>query len=130
MGTELMLPEGTAEDRIKRFIVAGTALMAREVECTPKIVELAEFLMEDEQGLELLGRHIAYNRSQIAREIEKGIASGDLQPCDAEHTAATMLTSLKIFFMPTTLIRWRDRSTIIPELKDVLDLMFRGMRAR
>ena len=41
-----------------------------------------------------------------------------------------MLTSLKIFFMPTTLIRWRDRSTIIPELKDVLDLMFRGMRAR
>ena len=130
MDTVLMLPVGTTEERIRRFLVSGTVCMKREIEQTPKIVELAEFLMEDEQGLELLGAHIAWKRGRLKAEIEKGIAAGELAPCDAEHTAATMLNGLKVFFMPTTLIRWRDRSTIIPELEDILDLMFRGLRSR
>ena len=41
-----------------------------------------------------------------------------------------MLNSLRVFFMPMTLIRWRDRSTILPELEEILELMFRGLNAR
>ena len=41
-----------------------------------------------------------------------------------------MLNSLKIFFMPMTLIRWRDRTTILPEAEEILGLMFRGLKAR
>ena len=130
MGTELILPSTSAEERIRRFLTAGIGAMAREVQEHPKIVELAEFLMADEEGLELLGGHIAWKRIQIAADLQAGIDSGEVDPCDPEKTAATMLGALKTFFMPTTLIRWRDHSTILPELHDILDLMFRGLRAR
>lgn len=130
MGTELMLPSASSEERIRRFLTAGIGAMAREVQEHPKIVELAEFLMADEQGLELLGGHIAWKRERIAADLQTGIDNGEIDPCDTEKTAATLLNALKIFFMPTTLIRWRDHSTILPELNDILDLMFRGLRSR
>ena len=130
METQLMLPGGGAEDRIRRFLTAGIGAMAQEVQHHPKIVELAEFLMEDEQGLELLGAHIAWKREQIEANLQAGVETGEIAPCDIRHTAATLLLALKIFFMPTTLIRWRDPDTILPELSDILDLMFRGLRAR
>ncbi len=130
MDTELMFPEGTAEDRIRRCLSVGIGHMAQQVEQYPKIVELADFMCENEEGLELLSSHIAYKRLKIAAEIEKGIATGELQSCEPEKTAATILTGLKVFFIPMTLIRWQDRSTILPEMHRVLDLMFRGMRAR
>jgi len=128
--TGLMLPGGTAEDRIRSFLVTGVSYLAREVEQHSKIVELAEFMCENEEGLEILARHIAWKRTRLAREIASGIADRQLAPCDPVKTAATMLNSLKMFFMPMTLIRWRDRSTILPELNDTLDLMFSGLRAR
>lgn len=130
METELLLPGNGAEDRIRRFLTAGIAVMARQVQEHPKIVELAEFLMEDEQGMELLGRHIAWKRTRLAGDLAAGIETGEIAPCDPEQTAVTMLNALKIFFMPPTLIRWRDHSTILPELNDILDLLFRGLRAR
>lgn len=130
METELLLPGTGAEDRIRRFLTAGIGVLAQSVQEHPKIVELAEFLMEDEQGLQLLGRHIGWKRAHIAENLNAGIQTGEIAPCDAERTATTMLIALKLFFMPTTLIRWRDPSTILPELNDVLELLFRGLRAR
>ena len=130
METELMLPATSAEDRIRRFLTAGIGVMANSVVQHPKIVELAEFLMENERGLELLGQHIGWKRNRIIENLEAGIKTGEIAPCDTEKTAATMLTALKIFFMPTTLVRWREPDTILPELNDVMDLIFRGVRAK
>ena len=55
METELMLPGGTAQERIRRFLVTGVGHLAREVEQHPKIVELAEFMCENDEGLAVLG---------------------------------------------------------------------------
>ena len=130
METELMLPSTSAEDRIRRFLTAGIGVMANSVVQHPKIVELAEFLMENERGLELLGQHIGWKRGKIIENLQAGIGSGEIEPCDTEKAATTMLIALKIFFMPTTLVRWREPDTILPELSDVMDLLFRGLRAK
>ncbi|MEM1297777.1 MAG: TetR/AcrR family transcriptional regulator [Pseudomonadota bacterium] len=129
MEAEFVIPGGSAEERIRRFLDTGIRHIVEELDRNPKIVELAEFLCEDEQGLELLDSHIAWKRALVAREIQRGVAAGTLRDCDCERTSATLLNALKMFWMPMTLARWRDPATIMPELEDLLDLLFRGMRS-
>ena len=128
METELLLSEGDAEDRIRRFLTTGIRHIVDELRRNPKMVELAEFLCEDEQGLKILDAHISWKRELMARELQKGMSDGVLAPRDPERTASTVLNGLKMFWMPMTLARWRDPSTIMPELEELLDLMFRGLR--
>lgn len=125
-----MIPGGTPEERIRKWVEAGVQQAVMQVEEHPKIVELAEFLVDDEDGWEMLQEHIIWKRNHLAREIQKGIDSGDLEPCDAEQTSAILLNALKAFWMPMTLAKWRDKTTILPELHATLDLFFRGLRAR
>ena len=129
MAAEIASPGGPAEVRIRRFLTTGVAHIVDELGRNPKIVELAEFLCEDDEGLVLLDAHIAWKRTLLIAEFERGIASGELAIDDPAKTAATLLMGLKIFWMPMTLIRWRDPSTIMPELDDLLELMFSGLRA-
>ncbi|MEO1492674.1 MAG: TetR/AcrR family transcriptional regulator [Pseudomonadota bacterium] len=128
--TGLMIPEGTHEQRIRDFIETAVKYLADECARNTKIVELAEFLIADEQGLELLQEHIAWKRVRIAREIEHGMAEGNFQHCAPEDTARALLMSCQAFWTPMTLARWRDPETIIPELRMVLDLAFRGIRSQ
>lgn len=125
-----MLPGGTPEDRIRKWLETGVQQGVSQVNQHPKIVELAEFLCDDADGWELLQTHIRWKRDHLANEIRKGIDSGDLEPCDAEQTAGILLNALKAFWMPETLVKWKDKSTILPELHATLDLFFRGLRAR
>ena len=129
METALLLPGETVEARIKQFLRTGVQHLADELERNPKIVELAEFLCEDEDGMAVLARHIAWKRERLAAEIARGIESGEVAPCEAEAVASTMLNALKAFWMPMTLADWKDKSTILPELDAILDLMFRGLQA-
>jgi len=130
LGTVFMIPEGTSEERIRKFISTGIQHLAEECARSPKIVELAEFLCEDEQGTALLEEHIGWKRRELTAEIERGVQNGDLAPCNAEATAAAVLNSFKAFWMPMTLARWRDPDTIIPEMNEILDLICAGLRVR
>lgn len=129
METALLIADGSAEERIRRLLTTGIQHIVDELHRNPKIVELAEFLCEDAQGLEILGAHIAWKRARLRDELARGVADGSLAACDLEKTSATVLLGLKMFWMPMTLAHWRDSSTIMPELEDLLDLMFRGLRA-
>ena len=129
METAFLLPGETFEARIKQFLRTGVQHLADELERNPKIVELAEFICEDTEGIEVLARHIAWKRERLAVEIARGIEAGELKSCEAELVAATLLNALKAFWMPMTLADWRDKSTILPELDAILDLMFRGLQA-
>ncbi|MGZ0189365.1 MAG: TetR/AcrR family transcriptional regulator [Alphaproteobacteria bacterium] len=122
-------PADNAEARICAFIETGIAQLAEELERNPKIVELAEFVCEDEGGMEILHAHISWKRARVAREIEAGVAEGILKAEDPEALAATLLNALKAFWMPMTLAQWQDRTTILPELRAILDLVFVGLRA-
>ena len=121
---------GSAEERIRGWIETGVNEGVCQVNEHPKIVELAEFLVEDEDGWALLQEHIRWKREHLAGEIQKGIDAGELEPCKPEETAAVMLNALKVFWMPMTLAKWKDKSTILPELHATLDLFFRGLRKR
>ena len=130
MGTPLLFPEGTAEQRIRNFLEAGIKHLVDEIQVHPKIVELADFLCNDEEGLKLLEAHIGWKCARLAEEISKGIEKGELEPCHIEAAARTPCLSLKAFWMPMTLAQWRDPDTIMPEMRSILDLMFRGLRKR
>ena len=129
MGGAIRQGEGAAEERIRCFLDTGIRHIVEELERNPKIVELAEFLCEDEEGLALLDAHIAWKREWVATEIARGIAEGSLKARNPDATAATLLNALKMFWMPMTLARWREPSTIMPELEALLDLIFDGLRA-
>lgn len=115
--------------RIRVFMDVGVGHLADEMERNPKIVELAEFLCEDEEGWALLANHIAWKRSRLAREIAAGVDAGVFACDDPEATAAAMLNALKAFWMPMTLAGWRDPTTIMPEMRAIVDLMLRGLSA-
>lgn len=121
-------PGGTPEARIRAALCTGVAHLLAEFDRNPRMVELAEFLCSDAEGLEVLGRHIAWKRERIARELSCGMKDGTIAHADAEKTAGIMLNALKAFWNPTTLALWRDRTTVVPELEEILDLMFRGLR--
>lgn len=129
MDEVLQASGGSPEDRIRAALVTCVQHLLAEFERNPKLVELADFLCNDEEGLEILNAHIAWKRKRIAQEIDRGVADGSLETDDSEHTAAVILTGLKAFWTPMTLALWRDRSTVVPELEAIVDLMFRGLRA-
>ena len=129
MDLALMKAGDDPETRIRIFIETGVAHLVDELERTPKIVELAEFVCEDGDGLAMLNEHIRWKRERLAREIANGAASGHLKALDPEPTAAALLNALKAFSMPMTLAHWMDRSTILPELRAILDVMFAGISA-
>lgn len=118
------------ETRIRAFLETGVGQLVDELERTPKIVELAEFLCEDDEGWALLGEHIGWKHQRLMAELRRGVDAGVFACEDFEVTASAMLQSLKAFWMPMTLAAWRDRATIMPEMRAIVDLMFRGVFAR
>lgn len=130
MEAELALPHGSAEERVRNMMLTGVGHLVREMEVNPKIVELAEFICSDIEGRERLFVHIHWKRDTLAREIRRGMESGEFAPGDADHLAHTLVLATKVFWMPHGLADWQDRSTVLPELTQVLDLLFSGLRAR
>lgn len=130
MAAELNVPGGSPGERIRRFLTTKVGHLATDVERTPKIVELADWLCQSQEGNALLRAHIDWVRGKVAAELVSGIESGLFEPCEPDPTAATFLNALKVFFMPTTLAYWQDPTTILPEMNGVIDLLFRGLYAR
>lgn len=129
MDMALMQAGEEPETRIRAFLETGVAHLVDELERAPKIVELAEFVCEDEAGLAMLNGHIQWKRVRLTREIQRGIDMASFNVVAAEPTAAALLNAFKAFWMPMTIAQWRDRSTIMPEMRAILDLIFTGLRA-
>lgn len=129
MDMALIAADDAPAARVKAFLETGVGHLVDEMERNPKIVELAEFLCDDDEGWALLTEHIRWKRRRIVRELEAGAAAGAFAFDDAEATAAAILNALKAFWMPMTLAGWRDRSTIMPEMRAIVDLLLLGLRA-
>ena len=128
MGTALLLP-GAPEERIRAMMRGGVGYIAREMDASPRIIELADFLCDDQNGLVILQDHIQWKRAHIAVEIARGIEAGDFRATDPVRTASAILNATKAFWTPMTLANWRDRPHLMEHLEDVLDLLFSGLRA-
>ncbi len=117
------------EARIRALSRAIVSHTVRSMDDNPRMIELAEFVVEDLEGWEMLERHILWRREQIMRELERGVAAGQFAPiADVERAAIAFQHAIKAFNMPFALARWKDRRTVLPELEGVLDLVFRGIR--
>jgi AcrR family transcriptional regulator len=130
METGLILPTGTPESRIRMLIETGVGHLVNEMQQNPKIVELADFLCSDEEGIALLQRHIAWKRARMVRELGRGIEQRQFRDADPQKTAATILMATKVFWTPPAMAQWRDKDTILPELREVLDLIFDGINRK
>ncbi|MEM1163964.1 MAG: TetR/AcrR family transcriptional regulator, partial [Pseudomonadota bacterium] len=130
METVLMFPEGTPRDRIHQFLRREVEDMVSKLEEAPRLVEMADFVWEDDDGFAILQSHFAWKRRHIGNELQRGIDAGDFRPIDdLEDTARIMSQTLKPFSAPFILIRWRDKSTILPEFDESFHLIMSGIEA-
>ncbi len=117
------------EVRIRAMMTTGVRIVVGEMARNPKIMELVEFLLQEEEAWAHLQGHIGWKRDHAMAEIERGIESGQFAKTDVRATAVNLMHATKAFQMPQSLTAWREPETILPELDGVLDLVFSGLRS-
>lgn len=119
---------GGAEKKLRAAVIAQVMHTVARLRETPKMVELAEMVVEVEEGRELLDRHIAHRSEFAASLVAQGVASGEFRVTDVERAARGFLTGLKFFFAPFALAR-HGLDSIEDDLAATLDLLCAGLRA-
>ena len=117
------------ETKIRMLLTTGCRLIVGEMARNPKIMELVEWLTEEEEAWAALSRHIDWKRSKVEEQLAAGVAEGVFRDAPVYETAVNLMHATKAFQMPQSLNAWRDPETILPELEGVLDLVFAGVRA-
>lgn len=116
------------EVRIRAMITAGVRSLVGEMALNPKLMELVEFLMAEDEAWTQLQIHIGWKRDHVIAELERGMNSGQFRQMDLYPAAVNLMHATKAFQMPQSLSSWREPETILPELDGVLDLIFAGVR--
>ena len=117
------------ETRIRAMITAGVRALVGEMAQNPKLMELVEFLMSEEEAWLQLQAHIGWKRDFVMAELERGVGSGQFRKMELRATAVNLMHATRAFQTPQSLMSWREPETILPELDGVLDLVFSGVRA-
>jgi len=116
------------ETRIRAMITAGVRALVGEITLNPKLMELVEFLMAEEEAWAELQQHISWKRDFVKAELDRGAKSGQFRKMELHSTAVNLMHATKAFQTPQSLMSWREPETILPELDGVLDLVFSGVR--
>ncbi len=116
------------EVRIRAMITAGVRALVGEMALNPKLMELVEFLMNEDEAWAQLQIHIGWKRDHVIAELERGMKSGQFRQMEVRPAAVNLMHATKAFQMPQSLTSWREPETILPELDGVLDLIFTGVR--
>lgn len=116
------------EVRIRAMITAGVRALVGEMALNPKLMELVEFLMNEDEAWAQLQVHIGWKRDHVKAELERGMKSGQFRQMDLHPTAVNLMHATKAFQIPQSLMSWREPETILPELDGVLDIIFSGVR--
>lgn len=125
-----MAPAAGPEARIRALITEGVRQLVAEMDVSPKIMEMVEFMTSEDEAHASLDAHIAWKRGRVEAELARGMAEGRFIALPVYETAVNLMHATKAFQMPQSLAAWRDRATILPELEGVLDLVFTGLRVR
>ena len=103
-------------------------MIVGEMARNPKLMELVEWLVEEDEAWAKLREHIGWKRGLVEAELRAGMASGVFREAPIHETAVNLMHATKAFQMPQSLMSWREPETILPELDGVLDLVFGGLR--
>ena len=112
------------ETRLRKFHHRCVDGLIAELRCNPKMVELAEMIIQGNSGI--LVRHVEWKREQVTALLREGIEAGEINGDPAE-LAFTLYDMTKAFLMPTALAQI-DFETVSQRLNNVLDLAIAGMR--
>ena len=118
------------ETKIRMLLTTGCRLVVGEMARNPKLMELVEWLTEEEEAWAALHVHIAWKRARMEEQLAQGMETGVFADAPVYETAVNMMHATKAFQMPQSLAAWREPETILPELEGVLDLVFKGVRAK
>ncbi len=116
------------ETRIRAMISAGVRALVGEMALNPKLMELVDFLMAEDEAWAELQVHIGWKRDHVKAELERGMKSGQFREMELHASAVNLMHATKAFQIPQSLMSWREPETILPELDGVLDLVFAGVR--
>lgn len=117
------------EAEIRALIRAAVEHIVTVMRTNPRTIELAEFVLENDEGWGLLTDYFLFRRRRLTECLARGMAEGRFREADPAATAIALQHCIKAFWMPFSVARWRDPTTIMPELEQVLDLVFAGIRA-
>jgi len=112
------------EGRLRQFHHRCVKGLMDELACNPKMVELAEMIIQGNSGI--LARHIEWKRQQIATMLDDGVRAGKISG-DPEEMAFTLNDVTRSFLIPSVLVQM-DFETVPQRLDNVLDLVLDGMR--
>ena len=118
------------ETKIRMLLTTGCRMIVGEMARNPKLMELVEWLTEEDDAWAALHRHIAWKRERMEEQLQAGIEAGVFADEPVYETAVNLMHATKAFQMPQSLAAWREPETILPEMEGVLDLVFSGVRVK
>ncbi len=112
------------EERLRRFYHRSVKGILSELRSNPKMVELAEMIIQGNSGI--LARHVEWKRERVEALLSEGAEAGKING-DPARLAFILYDMTKAFLMPAALAQI-DLDTVPDRLDAVLDLAFSGMR--
>ncbi len=124
---EVLEAGGTAEHRIRATVTAAVMHTVENLRRAPKIVELAEMICETEEGVAMVGEHVATVHARMTALIEEGVADGAFAVPDPARAARAVQMGTKFFVVPFSIAR-HGLDNVEEDLALTLDLLCAGLR--
>lgn len=118
---------GSVEARIRAMITTAVMHTVGELRRAPKIVELAEMICETEEGIALVGDHVAGRHAHLVELVREGVATGEFHVPDPERAARAVQMGTKFFVVPFAIAR-HGLDQVEDDLDLTLDLLCAGLR--
>ena len=119
---------GNADQRLCATIIAGVSHLVETMDGNPRIFELAEFVIEDAEGEQLMDAQRQFLRWIVSDLVAEGVRDGIFASDDPDADGWTILLATTGFWMPQALVAWHDQSMIMEDLQAVLTLSMKGLR--
>lgn len=127
VASAMTAPAQSVEERMRRVLTVDVLYSIRKLREAPKLIELAEMIFESEEGRELIAEVEGQQEKAMRGLIEEGVAAGEFQVEDAGRAARGVISGLKYFATPITLVR-HGLDQAEADFAIVLDLICAGLR--
>ncbi|MEM9044714.1 MAG: TetR/AcrR family transcriptional regulator [Pseudomonadota bacterium] len=121
---------GNADARLRATITAGVQHLVDTMDGNPRIFELAEFVIEDSEGEQLMQAQRQFLRWIVSDLVSEGVREGTFASVDPDRDGWTVLLATTGFWMPQALVAWHDQSMIMSDLESVINLAMDGLRPK
>lgn len=123
--------EGTATDRLNRFVIAYHTIIKRSIIKEKRLYDMVAVAMDEHWNV--IKQHSYRMCDFICIILEQGMAAGEFRQMDGYKTAIAIHEALVVFLYPS-LIEHRineddSGGAILDELRQLLDLLLHGLCA-